>query len=188
MFRNVENIMGISDIIALIALLISIASFIYTTRKEYLSNIFYQADSISTWLTEEYSNSHRDCNSNPMVIVIICDKSTQPVYDVVLSHGVQQYDYPTSPNRNPVSIDLRCINTTVVGVLPPGKYRSYIISPNHGMHKRFQSTIAFKDTRGNSWIRNATGKLIRIPRGTDTFTAMACPLPPPYLVPIEPIE
>lgn len=175
----------ISLVLSVVATLISVAAFIRNAWKDHLHEVRYQADSVSTWITGGTNLKVKDDWGRPMDEVMLCNLSNQPVYDVILTSGIQQSGEKFVVHEGPYGGDLRYVRPTVVGVLPPGAFRSCITPPDLGMCKRFQSVIAFRDTRGNSWIRDANGNLIKLRKGQDIYGAMGCPLPPPHVVPIE---
>lgn len=170
--------------ISILSALISLATFARTAWRDHVREVHYQANAVSTWMTGTHVDDPTLCDRKPMEEVILCNRSDQPVYDVVLSTGVQESNSPFRQHINSKVTDLAAIACTVVGVLPPGVFRSVVIAPSLGMSKRFQSIISFRDTAGNAWIRDANGKLHSLSNNTSTFEAMGCPLPPPYVVPI----
>lgn len=178
--------MNVSIIVAIISMLISLATFLYNGWKNYEREVHDQADSVATWLTEQISDSVRGWSDRPLQEVVLYNKSRLPVYDVVLSSGV--IGDKLRINTESVCIDGDSIITTFITVLPPGTFRSYVIPPDLGMCKRFQAVIAFRDAQGHCWVRDANGKLQRLQKGLNTFTAMNHPLPPPNSVPLEPLD
>lgn len=92
----------------------------------------------------------------------------QPIYDVVLTSGAYQgagSDYLSGTDF-----------TTCIGTVPPGKFTAYVPYPGEGMHARVESAIAFRDNKGNDWIRDAKGILSEIK--TNPYEYLKLDLPP----------
>lgn len=67
-------------------------------------------------------------------------------------------------------------NTVCAGTVPPGGFTTYVPYPGEGMHVRVESVIAFRDNKGNNWIRNAKGVLSEIK--TNSYEYLKLDLPP----------
>lgn len=63
---------------------------------------------------------------------------------------------------------------TAIGTLPPGTYTAHIPYMGRGMGVRSEAAIAFTDSEGVSWQRDATGKLEII---SDPYSTMKLSLP-----------
>ena len=100
--------------------------------------------------------------------VSIDNGSDQPIYDVVLTSGTYQgagSDYLRGTDF-----------TACIGTVPPGKFATYVPYPGEGMHTRVESAIAFRDNKGNNWIRDAKGILSEIK--TNPYEYLKLDLPP----------
>lgn len=117
------------------------------------------AAKISSWIGGEAPA--KDDNTIP---VTIANYSELPIYDVVVSidivddHGAHS-DY---------SQDF----TAYIYIVPPGCY--YIYAPWHGfgMNKKFNSSISFRDAKGNWWFRDAFGNIERSSNSLDKYGIM----------------
>ena len=106
--------------------------------------------------------------NSPLMKVSVNNGSDQPIYDVVLTSGTYQgagADYLSGTN-----------NTVCVGTVPPGRFTTYVPYPGEGMHVCVESVIAFRDNKGNNWIRNAKGVLSEIK--TNSYEYLKLDLPP----------
>lgn len=63
---------------------------------------------------------------------------------------------------------------TAIGTLPPGTYTAHIPYMGRGMGVMPEAAIAFTDSEGVSWQRDATGKLEKI---SDPYSTMKLSLP-----------
>ena len=178
----------ISLVLSVIATLISVAAFVRNAWKDHLHDVRYQADSVSTWISGGANSKVKDDWGRPMDKVMLCNLSNQPVYDVILTSGIQQAGEQFIVHEGPFDGDAQWVRTSVVGVLPPGTFRSYIVPPDRGMCKRSQSVIAFRDVRGVSWVRGANGDLHNLGKNQDIYNAMNRPLPALNVVPIEQVD
>lgn len=67
-------------------------------------------------------------------------------------------------------------STACIGTVPPGKFATYVPYPGEGMHTCVESAIAFRDNKGNDWIRDAKGILSEIK--TNPYEYLKLDLPP----------
>ena len=104
------------------------------------------AAKISCWICGEAPV--KDDNTIP---VTIAKYSELPIYDVVVSIDIV--------DDNGFSSNYREDYTVYTYFVPPGCY--YIYAPWHGlgMNKKFNSSITFRDAKGNWWCRDAYGNI-----------------------------
>lgn len=129
---------------------------------------FEQANEISSWVVHDSKGGVQMVENSPLMKVSVNNGSDQPIYDVVLTSGTYQgagADYLSGTN-----------NTVCVGTVPPGRFTTYVPYPGEGMHVRVESVIAFRDNKGNNWIRNAKGVLSEIK--TNSYEYLKLDLPP----------
>jgi hypothetical protein len=141
----------VTGITSIVATIIAIGTFLYTWHKDSEEINVAQANKISAWIDNDERGEAKLTKDMKFMNVIINNVSEQPVYNVVLSSGTYQGSgtpYLTGADA-----------TSSIGTLPPGKYTTRVPYPGAGMHTRMEAAVSFTDTRGNSWIRDATGHL-----------------------------
>lgn len=129
---------------------------------------FAQANEISSWVVHDAKGSIQTTENMSLMKVSIDNGSDQPIYDVVLTSGTYQgagSDYLSGAD-----------STSCIGTVPPGKFTAYVPYPGEGMHVRVESAIAFRDNKGNNWIRDAKGILSEIK--TSPYEYLKLDLPP----------
>ncbi|WP_432624331.1 hypothetical protein [Bifidobacterium sp.] len=132
-----------------------------------------QANKVSAWLSlkapdnDPYRDGQRQW-------VNIRNSSTQSVYNVVISSGVIFGAGDASGKGRE--------HASVIATLPPGEYQVDIPHLDFGMSKEFAAVISFTDTTGQSWVRDANGKLSKIKQ--NPYEYMETGLPPELTTPI----
>lgn len=136
-----------------------------------------QAQSISSWIEENNENNS---------IAALNNLSNAPIYDIVVTvvqvgntnNGL--YAQSGLEVREEISkyFDKNIIikNGAVINILPPGKYKVKIPSLNMGMSHKFGVEIAFRDSKGNSWITSANGHLSRIYKDPFKYYKLSSPM------------
>lgn len=154
----------LSFLTSFIALVISVKNFISQSRDRKRRH----ATQIAAWL----DNQEQDLATLPkrgdilLAQATIRNSSSLPVYNVVLSSGA------CMGAGSPIYYgDDAC---TVIGTLPPGTYTTYIPYMGLGMGVMPEAAVAFTDSEGISWQRDATGKLKEI---SDPYSVMELSLP-----------
>lgn len=118
-----------------------------------------QADRIVAWM---------EAPSDDLIApLVLQNNSDQLVYDLVA----------TVTTAGGARLEIH----SFVGQLPPGRSEYSIEHPGHGMHKRFSIEIAFEDSNGKKWVRNARGQLAEIE--TDPLTYYDISPPVSWLAP-----
>ena len=117
------------------------------------------ASKISSWIGGKAPD--KDDNTIP---VTIANYSELPIYDVVVSIDIVD----DSGSYSNYSQDY----TAYTYIVPPGCY--YIYAPWHGygMSKKFNSSITFRDAKGNWWCRDACGNIERSSNSLDKYEIM----------------
>jgi len=163
---NVADIFTV--IISVVSIVIAFASYCYTKNHDQQIAKFAQANEISSWVVHDAKGSIQTTENMSLMKVSIDNGSDQPIYDVVLTSGTYQgagSDYLSGAD-----------STSCIGTVPPGKFTAYVPYPGEGMHVRVESAIAFRDNKGNNWIRDAKGILSEIK--TSPYEYLKLDLPP----------
>lgn len=115
-------------------------------RQAKKQNTVDQAKRISAW----------PLGHTPRSMIIVSNMSNEPTYDVLISYGVAYGAGLPYQNGNESQI--------FVLRVPPGKYSTGAAPhPGGGMHTQLSLSISFRDSEGNYWRRDATGKLEQTP-------------------------
>ena len=155
-------------VISVASIIIAFASYNYTKNHDQQVAKFAQANEISSWVAHDSKGNIQKKEDSSTMKVFINNGSDQPVYDVVLTSGAYQgagTDYLSGTS-----------NTVCVGTVPPGRFAAYVPYPGVEMHIHIESAIAFRDNKGNNWIRDAKGILSEIK--TSTYEYLKLNLPP----------
>lgn len=164
--NNVANFLTV--IISAASIIIAFASYNYTKDHDQQIAKFAQANEISSWVMHDAKGNIQKTEDMSLMKVSIDNGSDQPIYDVVLTSGTYQgagSDYLSGTDF-----------TACIGTVPPGKFATYVPYPGEGMHARIESAIAFRDNKGNNWIRDAKGILSEIK--TNPYEYLKLDLPP----------
>lgn len=123
-----------------------------------------QAINISSWISEENEEN---------IVFKLNNMSNAPVYEVVLTlvitHGSGSYY-----DGQGVGEEYR--NRNIFKILPPGKFETKMPYPGKGMNIIFGTEIAFKDVKGNSWVRKGDGNLIFIKQNPLEYYQISFPV------------
>ncbi len=164
--NNVADFLTV--IISAASIIIAVASYNYTKDHDQQIAKFAQANEISSWVMHDAKGNIQTTENMSLMKVSIDNGSDQPIYDVVLTSGTYQgagSDYLSGTDF-----------TACIGTVPPGKFATYVPYPGEGMHARIESAIAFRDNKGNNWIRDAKGILSEIK--TNPYEYLKLDLPP----------
>ncbi|WP_270836556.1 hypothetical protein [Bifidobacterium adolescentis] len=164
--NNVADFLTV--IISAASIIIAFASYNYTKDHDQQIAKFAQANEISSWVMHDAKGNIQKTEDMSLMKVSIDNGSDQPIYDVVLTSGTYQgagSDYLSGTDF-----------TACIGTVPPGKFATYVPCPGEGMHARIESAIAFRDNKGNNWIRDAKGILSEIK--TNPYEYLKLDLPP----------
>ena len=156
-FLNTEHpgLTNVSDIftvgISVISIVIAFMSYDYVKNHDQQIAKIEQANEISSWVVHDSKGGVQMVENSPLMKVSVNNGSDQPIY---LS-GTN--------------------NTVCVGTVPPGRFTTYVPYPGEGMHVRVESVIAFRDNKGNNWIRNAKGVLSEIKMNSYEYLKLDLP-------------
>lgn len=154
---NILKVVGVITQVA--AILISLGTYIHVNNKENQEVRYSQANQISVWLLEVTS---KDVDN-----VVVNNSSNNPIYDVVLSPGSLNKGVPYQKG-NDVTISLPPI--------PPGRWSTKLLLASvTGMSSEPWVAIAFKDIRGQSWLRDVEGTLTPLRQSSREFMQVFLP-------------
>lgn len=139
----------------------------YERAKNHEEEERSQAVLVSAWINPNV-NRCRDDVVNSQSVIIVNNAGSQPVYDVVITAGAIQGAAPSVLTGDDVAVP--------VGTLPPGQYEICVPMPSPGMHTRFNAAIGFTDTYGQSWIRDAAGKLSKVKKRPYEYFDLSLPI------------
>ena len=131
----------INALLTLSAVLIAFYVAFRETRIQRKEALFNQASLIATIATGLLDSNVED-DSNMFYNIIICNQSSQPIYDVVLSVGSVYGAGESFCKGDEANV---CIQT-----VPPGLYRVKVPFTGGGMHMTFGSAISFRDITVNT--------------------------------------
>lgn len=159
-FINKANIISISGLLALVAIF-SNYSIIIERRNKMKDMEAEQANEITSWILKRTATDAPDRFGNSLgEKVIISNKSDSPVYDVwcfLVSN--KSIDDKKEDVFESIQIDY----SSHMELIIPGNTEIEMYSPGDamgGVHPA--STIIFRDTNKRYWVRNHSGKLIKI--------------------------
>lgn len=167
------GILEISQIVGIItqvaALGVSIGVFWWNSKQKRHEAMYAQANSISVRLWKDANSKGNN------QYAVICNRSDNMIYDVVLAPGV--------PNKGTPFIHTRGTGTPLPPV-PSGQWCTpFSTAGLNGMCAFPWVAIAFTDSRGQSWIRDAMGHLSTIKQSP--LDAFGTELPATYADIIE---
>ena len=136
----------------------------YQMKKDFHQDFWDQATKVSSWIEDEMQIT----GEGLFAIVCICNASESPIYDVIISR-----DRVDGNDTESLKGDDECDYALCI---PPGTHYAKIRSNGNGMHARFNSSISFRDTRGNYWHRDACGHLSVINESTIRFRGLTLPV------------
>lgn len=144
----------IAFVTSIISVVISSLAFVFSIWRYWRSQLRNQANKISAWKSLEKP-----------YLAVINNVSEEPVYNAVLAYAVPNKGYPI------IKPGISDFDSAFVPVVPPGTYYVQLSDLGvQGMSAQPEVEIAFADSRGMSWIRDASGLLHGIrPRKPFTF-------------------
>lgn len=152
------NVVAVS--ISLLAFFFSVYTYWSNRSREKVHEQEKQAGDVSTWFD---SGDPRMC--------VLRNGSQNPVYDVVLTAVAVQ---GAAPHR---SEDMDWKRLFAFAALPPGDSAFNGLDTNGGMGLVFQPEVAFRDSKGVSWVRRADGSLEVIPDNPIDYYKIGRPVP-----------
>lgn len=141
--------------------------FQYERSQDKMKEERSQAVLVSVWINSDANRDHDDATSG-QVVVAVNNAGNQPVYDVVITTGAIQGAAPSLLTGNDAAVP--------VGTLPPGQYEIRVPMPSPGMHTHFNAAIGFTDASGQSWARDAAGKLSKIEKNPYEYFDLSLPI------------
>lgn len=141
--------------------------FQYEREKDHSEGERSQAMLVSAWIDSD-ENGYRVDTANGQSIVIVNNEGSQPVYNTVITTGAIQGAAPSLLTGDKAAVS--------VGTLPPGRYEIRVPEPVSGMHTQFNAAIGFTDACGQSWTRDAAGKLSKIEKSPYEYFDLPLPV------------
>lgn len=153
-----DALLTVAQIITSLGTIIAIFTLVHQIKQEKDEKKWRQATKISTWVDEDsiltkFDDTVYDEN------IIISNDSEQPIYDAVLSIDSVEELSSELQNDDSYIYYIKCI--------PPGLYVLYAKGYGKGMCKQYNSSICFRDVKGNYWSRSAAGILTEISNSID---------------------
>jgi hypothetical protein len=129
-----------------------------------------QAERVTGWLTTY------DGPEEPGELfygLVLQNQSTQPVYNMIVSIVTVRGAGP----RVGVDIPGRLNYRVLLLSLPPGQIKTRIGNPGQGMHVAYGVELAFRDSAGFYWVREANGTLRQADRPPGELYNISEPAP-----------
>ena len=136
------------------ALLASLWIFYTDSNRRAVEKERVQAELVSGWLGDKKTVTLPQ-SDYPTYNATLLNHSNQPIYTVIAKVVMFRGD-----NTELMGREKEFCSTFLV--VPPGKYDFEISHPGHGMNKKFAVEIVFKDVHGKTWVRKATGNLLKV--------------------------
>ena len=153
-----DTLLIAAQIITSLGTIVAILTLIHQIKQEKDKEKWRQAIKISTWVDEDSIVPKFDDTVYDEKIIISND-SEQPIYDAVLSIDLVEELSSELQNDDSYIYYVKCI--------PPGVYVLYAKGYGKGMCKQYNSSICFRDVKGNYWARSAAGILTEISNSID---------------------
>ena len=149
---------GVATVITLIVALLQIFLDRLSRQKK---DTRKQAEQISAYIAKETMTRKTK--------IVLSNLSSEPAYEAIISivafqgAGISKDEFPNE-------------YTSVLSVIPPGKSYVHVSGDYHGMSFHPAVEIAFKDVKGNYWLRNGRGDLNKIRKSPVNFYGFKLPL------------
>lgn len=132
-----------------------------------------QVEKVSSWFGGPSSEPAPEDGRYAWQYVYLRNESESPVYDVIVTCvGLQGAGPARFGENNGEDYELR----RYVGILPPGPWGIWLPTYGLGMHVVLGLEIAFRDSRGISWVRRGNGLLEGIPDDPAHFYRTPLPI------------
>lgn len=139
-----------------------------------------QADKIAAWY-EKMDIGPEPCNPYSVFMsVMVRNHSESPVYDVVIT-CVGMHGAGPALRGEEMGGDYK--NRVLLPQVNPGSWGAWLPTDGGGMGVITTVEIAFRDSRGSSWVRRGSGFVEPLPKSPLDYYGV--PLPAPWSTPIR---
>lgn len=142
---GMQIIVSIAEIIGGAGTIVAVVSLIVELRKVSVERKLECSSKISAWIDHERSSTKKER-------VIICNSSSVPIYDVVVSVDLYGDSLELMKKGNECCKYITCV--------PPGRFSVALPYDGGGMHMKFGASITFRDHKGKYWTRLSSGRLV----------------------------